>query len=49
MGVPCVWILNPYLKKAYVVTAAAGLHEVTDGILRTENPTFEIPLADLFE
>jgi hypothetical protein len=49
MGVAYVWILDPYAKKAFVVTAAAGLYEVTDGVLRTANPTFEIPLAGLFE
>jgi Uma2 family endonuclease len=49
MGVKYVWILDPYAKTAYLVTAGAGLREVTDGILRTENPTFEVPLADLFE
>jgi Uncharacterized protein conserved in cyanobacteria len=49
MGVAYVWILDPYAKTAYVATAGAGLREVPDGILRTGNPTFEIPLADLFE
>ena len=49
MGVPYVWILNPQTRQAYTLTTAHGLHEVTTGILRTENPTFEIPLADLFE
>ena len=49
MGVPYVWILNPQTRQAYTLTAAEGLREVTVGILRTENPTFEIPLAGLFE
>ena len=49
MGVAYVWILDPYAKTAYVATAGAGLREVPDGTLRTENPTFEVPLADLFE
>jgi len=49
MGVPHVWILDPQTRQAYTLTASEGLREVTVGILRTENPTFEIPLADLFE
>jgi len=46
---PSVWILDPQTRQAYTLTAPQGLHEVTSGILRTENPTFEVPLADLFE
>jgi len=49
MGVPHVWVLDPQTREAYAATAASGLCEVKSGILRTENPTFEIPLADLFE
>lgn len=49
MGVPYVWILDPRTRQAYTLTTAAGLHEVTDGVLRTDNPSFEVPLAELFE
>ncbi len=49
MGVPYVWILDPQTKSAYTMTAVDGLCEVKGGILRTENPAFEVPLADLFE
>jgi Uma2 family endonuclease len=49
MGVPYVWILDPQTKSAFTVTAADGLREVKGGVLCTENPTFEVPLADLFE
>jgi Uma2 family endonuclease len=49
MGVSYVWVLDPQTKRAYVATAAKGLREVTSGVLRTENPAFEIPLSDVFE
>src|SRR5207245_2555994 len=49
MGVPYVWILDPQTKSAYTLTAADGLREVKDGVLRTETPAFEVSLADLFE
>ena len=46
MGVPYVWILDPQTKRAYIATPADGLREVTDGILRTENPAFHIPVTE---
>jgi Uma2 family endonuclease len=49
MGVPYVWILDPQTKSAYAMTVADGLCKVKGGVLRTENPAFEVPLADLFE
>jgi Uma2 family endonuclease len=49
MGVPHVWVLDPQTRQAFTLTAANGLCEVKSGILRTESPTFEVPLADLFE
>jgi hypothetical protein len=49
MGVPCVWVLDPEPRKAYTVTFAEGLREVTDGILLTPNPDFHLPLNELFE
>jgi Uma2 family endonuclease len=49
MGVPYVWLLNPGTRRAYVATAAEGLREVKDGVLRTANPNFEVPLRELFE
>jgi Uma2 family endonuclease len=49
MGVPHVWLIDPQTHRAYSATAATGLREVTDGVLRTENPAFEVPLAELFE
>jgi|SRR5579863_275818 Uma2 family endonuclease len=48
MGVPYVWILDPETKQAYAATPAEGLREVKSGVLRTENPVLEVPLAELF-
>jgi Uma2 family endonuclease len=49
MGVPYVWVLDPQTRKAYAATVATGLCEVKTGVLKTENPALEVPLADLFE
>ena len=49
MGVPHVWVLDPESHAAYSVTPAEGWREVKDGILRTQNPTFEVPLSEIFE
>jgi Uma2 family endonuclease len=48
MGVPYVWVLNPQTRQAYVATAASPLGEVKTGILRTEDPAMEVPLAEVF-
>jgi Uma2 family endonuclease len=48
MGVPYVWVLDSQTRQAYVATPAEGLREVKDGILRTENPAFHVPLSELF-
>jgi len=48
MGVPYVWVLDPQTREAYVATSAEGLREVKSGLLRTENPTLEVPLAAVF-
>lgn len=48
MGVSWVWVLDPDTKQAYTATAADGLCEVKTGVLRTENPVFEVPLAEIF-
>jgi Uma2 family endonuclease len=48
MGVPYVWVLNPETKQAYTATPAEGLREVNTGVLRTENPTLEVPLSEIF-
>jgi Uma2 family endonuclease len=46
-GVKYVWVINPQARQAWVHTTG-GTHEVKDGILRTENPSLEVPLTDLF-
>jgi hypothetical protein len=43
-----VWVLDPQTKQAYVATAADGLREVKTGVLVTANPTFEVPLSEIF-
>jgi Uma2 family endonuclease len=48
MGVPNVWIADPALRCAYEVAPGGDLHPVTD-ILRTNNPSLEVPLAEIFE
>ena len=46
-GVPYVWVVDPRTRKAWIHTAA-GMHEVLDGVLHTENPNIAVPLNDLF-
>jgi Uma2 family endonuclease len=47
-GVRYVWVLDPQTRKAFAHTNS-GTHEVTDGVLRTENPAIEVPLSEIFE
>jgi len=47
MGVPYVWIIDPQTRQAYVATPREGLREVKSGVLRTENPLIEVPLAEV--
>lgn len=46
-GVPCVWVINPETRRAYVHTSA-GSHEARDGVLRAENTGIEVPLSEIF-
>jgi Uma2 family endonuclease len=46
-GVPFVWVVDPRTRKAWVYTPG-GMHEVSDGLLRTDNPSIVVPLADIF-
>ena len=48
MGVPYVWVLDPQTKEAFIVTPDEGLREVKDGVLRTQNPAFEVSLSEFF-
>jgi Uma2 family endonuclease len=43
-GVRYVWVINPQSGRAWAYTTD-GISEVRDGILRTENPAIEVPLA----
>ena len=47
-GIPFVWVVNPRTRRGYVHTAA-GSHEAKDGVLRTQDPLIELPLAEMFE
>lgn len=48
MGVNTVWIIDPETRQAFAATAAEGLREVKTGVLRTESPVIEMPLAEVF-
>ena len=48
MGVPYVWVLDPETRQAFTATAADGLREVKNGILRTADPVVEVPLKEIF-
>jgi Uma2 family endonuclease len=49
MGVPYVWLIDPATRRAFTATAVEGLREIKSGILKTENPALEMPLAEIFE
>lgn len=46
-GVPYVWAIDPDSRRAWVHTTD-GSREVKDGLLRTENPSLTIDLAEVF-
>ena len=48
MGVNTVWLIDPETRQAYTANAAEGLREVKTGVLRTESPVIEMPLAEVF-
>ena len=45
-GIPYVWVVNPHTGRGYVHTAEAA-REAKDGILRTADPSIELPLYEL--
>lgn len=47
-GVPCVWIINPRSRKAYICTPGQMI-EAEDGILRAPGTEIAVPVAELFE
>jgi Uma2 family endonuclease len=48
MGVPYVWVLDPATKSAYSATPAERTQQVTVGVLKTLNPSVELPLSEIF-
>jgi Uma2 family endonuclease len=48
LGVRFVWVLDPLTRQAFTYTNSR-MHEVTDGVLRTERPVIEIPLTEIFK
>jgi Uma2 family endonuclease len=46
-GVRYIWVVNPRNRRAWTYSKS-GSSEVADGVLRPENPTLEIPLAEIF-
>jgi len=45
-GVRYVWLVDPHEHRAWIYTAD-GIREVRDGILRTADPEFTVPLAEV--
>lgn len=48
MGVPNVWIVDPWRHRGYHSTRD-GMKEAKDRVLRTAKPDLEVPLAALFD
>jgi Uma2 family endonuclease len=46
-GVQNIWVIDPATRRAWVYSKE-GLAEA-GGVLRTENPTFEVQLSEIFE
>jgi Uma2 family endonuclease len=46
-GVPNVWLIVPESRRAWRYTTE-GAAEAKDGVLRTENPSIEVLLAEVF-
>jgi Uma2 family endonuclease len=46
-GVPYVFVINPRDRRIWAC-ARDGNREIKDGILRTENPSLTVPLAEIF-
>jgi hypothetical protein len=46
MGVRYVWVLDPLTKRAFCYTPGE-MHEVLDGVLRTNNPDVAVPSPTL--
>jgi len=49
MGVPYVWLVETETRSSFVATPGEGLREVKSGVLRTENPSLQVPLSEFFD
>ena len=47
-GVSYIWVVNPRTRRGYIHTSE-GSREAQDGVLRTENPEIEVPLAEILQ
>lgn len=47
-GVRFVWIVDPHSRRGWIHTPSS-IHEAAGGILRTESPELQVPLAELFD
>jgi Uma2 family endonuclease len=45
-GAKYVWIVDPSTRRGFIHTSE-GSREAKDGVLRTDNPRIEVPLAEL--
>ena len=48
MGVRYIWALDPLTRRAFCYTPGE-MHEVLDGMLRTQSPDIVVPLEEDFE
>jgi Uma2 family endonuclease len=46
-GVPYVWMIDPAARRVWAYTTD-GSREIKDGVLRTENPSLRVDLAEIF-
>jgi Uma2 family endonuclease len=48
LGVRYVWVIDPLTRRAFCYTPGE-MHEVLDGMLRTNSPDIVVPLEEVFE
>jgi len=48
MGVPYIWIIDPYHRRAHCY-ANKSFIEAEDGVLKTSDPDISVPLSAIFE
>jgi hypothetical protein len=47
-GLLYFWLFDPAARHVYIATPETGLYEFKGDVLRTEDPTVELPLAEVF-